>query len=120
MIRILPRDRVLRTWVVISVLCLCGTGLLFGVRAIFGADFYTVYTPAARILLFGLSWVTALFPFSLAELIITLGVTVGPLLLLFFFFRAAFSSGSRAGKKLLRYLAFLLSGATILLFCLYS
>jgi len=86
MIRILPSDRFLRRCVVLSALFLCGTGLILALRAIFGVQFYTVYTPFARTFLFVLSWVTAVFPFSVSELIITLGVTVAPLLLLFFFF----------------------------------
>jgi len=119
MIRILPSDRFLRRCVVLSALFLCGTGLILALRAIFGVQFYTVYTPFARTFLFVLSWVTAVFPFSVSELIITLGVTVAPLLLLFFFFRAAFSAGNRAGRVLLRYLALLLCAATALLFCFY-
>ena len=119
MTRLLPRDRLLRRSLVLSALFLCGTGLIFALRAIFGEAFYTVYTPFARTVLFTLSWVTSVFPFSVSELVITLGVTVAPLLLLILFFRAAFSSNSRAGRVLLRYLALLLCIATALLFCFY-
>lgn len=103
-----------------SAAALGATGLLFALRALTGDAFFTVYTPVCRALLFVLSYATAIFPFSVAELVIVLGATGLAAALFFLLYRAAFSRSEACVRTLGHFFCLLLALASVLVFIFYA
>ncbi len=115
----LPEDRVLRRALVLLAVFAAGTGALFGLRALAPGAFYAVYVPFSRWAQWLLSWITAILPFSLAEVLVVLAVPAAPVLFLVFFFRAMLIPRGRTTRQFLRFFTVLLCTAAGLVFSFY-
>ena len=99
---------------------LLAAGLLLLLRQVTGEAFYRAYIPASRAVLWALSWVFSLLPFSAAEAGICLGVVGITGGFFYLFFRAILRGTREASRRFGRFCARVFCAAGVLVFLFFA